>query len=258
MRDALLACALVVAGLGAQQPPAAAGEVRIAAASDLRFALDQVIAGYRQVNPRARITVTYGSSGNFHAQIVQGAPFDLFLSADVDYPRDLVAKGRADGATLFNYAIGRLVLWVPASSPLALDVGMPILLDARIGRIAIANPLHAPYGRAAEAAMRASGVWSRVEGKLVRGDSVSQAAQFATTGAADIGIIARALAFAPEMRARGRYWEIPPTLHPPLEQAGVVLTGAADRAAALAFRDYLRGDAASRLLVRHGFVLPGR
>jgi molybdate transport system substrate-binding protein len=256
MKQVALLCVLMAAAVAAQQAPAAAGRVRIAAASDLRFALDEVVRDYRLLNPGARVAAIYGSSGNFHAQIAQGAPFDLFLSADADYPRDLATKGKADGSTLFNYALGRLVLWVPAGSPLALDTGMSVLLDARIRRIAIANPLHAPYGRAAEAAMRASGVWGRLEGKIVRGDSVTQAAQFVSTGAADIGVIARSLAFAPEMRARGRYWEVPPTLHAPLEQAGVVLNGAADRAAALAFRDYLRSEGATRVLVRHGFVLP--
>ena len=241
----------------AQQPAApAAGQVRIAAASDLRFALDEVIAAYGAANPQAGMTVIYGASGTFYAQIAQGAPFDLFLSADSAYPRDLVQKGLADGATLFTYAIGHLVLWSPAASPLDVSRGLAVLRDSRVRKVAIANPLHAPYGRAAEAALKQAGLWTAVESKLVLGENITQAAQFVATGAADVGLIARSLAFAPEMRSRGKFWDVPPSMHPRLEQSGVVLARAADPAAAARFRAYFRGEAGRRILARHGFDLP--
>jgi molybdate transport system substrate-binding protein len=230
--------------------------VRVAAASDLRFALDEIVAAYRAKQPPARVEVTYGSSGTFHAQILQGAPFDLFLSADVTYPNDLISKGKADRATLFTYAIGRIVLWTPSSSPLDLGQGMRVLLDRRIRHVAIANPLHAPYGKAAESAMRAAGVRDAVAAKLVLGENISQAAQFVDSGAADIGLIARSIALAPAMRARGKYWEVPSTLHPLMEQAGVILSSAANRQAAAAFTTFLRSADSRALLTRYGFELP--
>jgi molybdate transport system substrate-binding protein len=249
----VLAAFSVSPAAAAQAPPAL---VRVAAASDLRFALDEIVAEYRKQQPSARVEVTYGSSGTFHAQVLQGAPFDLFLSADVTYPNDLVTKGKADAASLFTYAIGRVVLWTPASSPLDVRQGMRVLLDSRIRHVAIANPLHAPYGKAAESAMKAANVWDAVGSKLVLGENISQAAQFVETGAADIGIIARSIALAPAMRAKGRYWEIPSTLHPRMEQAGVILSGAANRQAALAFTTFLRSSDARAVMTRYGFELP--
>jgi molybdate transport system substrate-binding protein len=241
--------------LHAQQP---AARVRVAAASDLRFALDEIAAAFRRSRPDVAVDVTYGASGTFHAQIMQGAPFDLFLSADVEYPRDLVAKGRADGETLFTYAIGRIVLWAPAGSPLDLTQGLEVLRDARVRRIAIANPLHAPYGRAAQAAMRSARAWEAAQPKLVLGENMTQAAQFVESGAADIGIVAHSLALAPQMRAKGKYWEIPQALYPVMEQAGVIVTGTGSRPGADAFRTFVMGAESRAVLTRFGFVLPRR
>lgn len=251
------AIALAVAALlpaGAQQP----ARLRVAAASDLRFALDEIAAAFRRSRPDVAVDVSYGASGTFHAQIMQGAPFDLFLSADVDYPRDLAAKGRADGTTLFTYAIGRIVLWAPVGSALDPARGLEVLRDPRVRRIAIANPLHAPYGRAAQAAMRSARVWDAVQPKLVLGENMTQAAQFVESGAADIGIVAHSLAFAPQLRAKGKYWEIPQALYPVMQQAGIMVTGAANRPAAEAFRAFVMGSEARAILRRFGFVLPGR
>ncbi len=236
----------------------AASTVRIAAAADLRFALAQIAQAFRVRSPGVRVDVTYGSSGTFHAQIVNGAPYDLFLSADLSYPRDLVARGRGEVAGSFVYALGRIVLWVPSTSPLDVAQGMDVMKDSRIRHVAIANPLHAPYGKAAEAAMRKAGVWDTVSPKLVLGENISQAAQFVQAGAADIGVIARSLALAAPMRAAGRYWDIPPGMYPPMEQAGLVLSSASNPDAARRFRDFMLGDEARAILTESGFVLPGR
>jgi molybdate transport system substrate-binding protein len=228
-----------------------AATVRVAAASDLRFALEDVIARLARLDSRLKIEATYGSSGNFHAQLQQRAPFDLFLSADVEYPRDLVAKGIGSERDLFVYATGRLVVWLPNQSTLPIERDyLRVLLSAR--RIAMANPRHAPYGRAAEAALRAAGIWSQVEPRLVLGENVSQAAQFVQSGAADAGLVAMSLAVAPAMRAAGRYWEVPAGEYPPLVQGGLVLPWASSRDAALRVRDYLMSVEGRRVLEGSG------
>jgi molybdate transport system substrate-binding protein len=252
---AVLTVSAAVGALAAQAP---ARPLRVAAASDLRFALDELVTSYNATRGAQRVVVTYGSSGTFYAQMRQGAPFDMFLSADVSYPRELAANGHADGASLFVYAIGRIGLWVPSASPLDIGRGMEVLRDPRIRHVSIANPLHAPYGRAAEAAMQAAGVRDVVKDKLVLGENITQATQFVESGAADIGIIARSLAFAPQMRMRGRYWDIPAATYPLMEQGGVVLTNATERMAAIAFRAFLLSPTARAVLERHGFVLPER
>src|SRR5919106_5640554 len=186
---AVVAISLLAAGQGDSPLAAQAPMVRIAAAADLKFALDDIAARLAKRQPAVRLEPTYGSSGVMHSQLRQRAPFDVFLSADVEYPRDLVSKGIGSARDLFTYATGRIVVWVPASSALPIERdGLRALAGAN--RIAIANPRHAPYGRSAEAALRSAGVWAAVEGKLVLGENVAQAAQFAQSGAADAGIIA--------------------------------------------------------------------
>jgi molybdate transport system substrate-binding protein len=251
---AALVCALVAALVQADQLPRV---VRVAAASDLQFALAEIVTTFEAANPRIDIDVAYGSSGTYHAQILQRAPFDLFLSADMDYPRDLIAKGRGAQSNAFLYAIGRLVLWVPRRSPIDVErLGIEALKDHRIRHVAIANPRHAPYGRAAEAALRHYGIEASVRSKLVFGENVAQTAQFVESGAADVGIIARSLALAPPMRGKGRYWEIPAAAHPRMEQGGLILNAARDVEAARLFRDYLLSPAGTATLARYGFVLP--
>jgi molybdate transport system substrate-binding protein len=192
-----------------------------------------------------------------HAQLLQRAPYDVYLSADVDYPRDLVSKGIGSDRDLFSYAIGRIVVWVQTSSTLPIERdGLRALAGA--SRIAIANPQHAPYGRAAEAALRHAGLWDRVRGRLVLGDNVAQAAQFAQSGAADASIIAKSLALAPAMRDAGRSWDVPAYAYPLLTQVGLILPWAISRDAALRFRDYLLGDEGRQVLSSYGFGTPSR
>jgi molybdate transport system substrate-binding protein len=231
--------------------PAAPRKLSIAAASDLQFALAEAARQFHQQHPQTDVAVDYGSSGNFYAQIRNGAPFDLFLSADIQYPRSLEHDGIARAGPVFVYANGRLAVWVPAFSPLDPATA---LRDPNAHRIAIANPQHAPYGRAAEAALRSMGLYESVEKKLVLGENISQTLQFVQSGAADAGIVALSLALAPTVRAEGRYWEIPPESYPKMEQGGVILK---DSAAAREFRDWLLGGAGRTLLKQYGFSLPG-
>ena len=248
---------LFAPGPPAQQPDVGMQRVRVAAAADLKFALDQVVARLAEQRPNLRIEVAYGSSGNFHAQLRQRAPYDVFLSADIAYPRDLVSRGIGSSADLFTYATGRLVVWVPLNSTLPIERnGLHALEGA--GRIAIANPRHAPYGRAAEAAMRRAGIWDHVSRRLVLGENVAQTAQFAQSRAADAGIIAKSLALAPELRKAGRYWDVPEEMHPPLIQAGLILPWAASRAGAVQLRDFLLGREGQQILAAFGFGLPAR
>src|SRR5262245_45762619 len=214
-------------------PPEGGEGVRVAAAADLKFAVEDVVAAFRRERPDVPVTVTYGASGSFFAQLSNRAPFDMFLSADVEYPRKLIEQGLADKDSAFLYAVGHLVVWVPNASPLDVEkVKAEALLEPSVKKIALANPRHAPYGRAAATALKSLGVHDRVEGKLVYGENVAQAAQFVHTGSADAGVIALSLALAPPMRDRGRYWEVPLSAHPRLDQGGVILNWARDRQAA--------------------------
>jgi molybdate transport system substrate-binding protein len=240
------------APLAAQAP-----RVRVGAAADLKFALDDIAARLAKRQPAIRLEPTYGSSGVMHSQLLQRAPFDVFLSADVEYPRDLVSNGIGSARDLFTYATGRIVVWLPASSALAVERdGLRALAGAR--RIAIANPRHAPYGRAAEVALRNADVWAAVERKLALGENVAQAAQFVQSGAADAGIIAKSLAVAPAMRNGGRSWDIPLDAYPPLTQGGLILPWANFREAAVRLRDYLLSDEGRQVLASYGFGAPGK
>jgi molybdenum ABC transporter, periplasmic molybdate-binding protein len=231
--------------------------VQVAAAADLKFALDEMLEAFHARHPDITAQVTYGSSGNFFAQLSNRAPFDLYLSADVEYPRKLVEQGLAAKDTAFLYAVGRIVVWVPRRSTLDLGhLGMQALLDPSVRNIAIANPKHAPYGRAAEAAMQTLGVYDQAQGRLVFGENVAQTAQFIQSGSADVGIIALALALAPAMREEGRYWEIPLDAYPRMDQGGVILSWAKDRDAAEALRAFMLGPEGHAVLRRYGFFLP--
>lgn len=229
----------------------------IAAASDLKFALEEIAAAF-QADTQQAVRLSFGSSGNFYRQIEQGAPFALFLSADEEFVIKLAEAGRTrDRGTL--YAIGRLVLFAPHGSPLNVDAQMTdlraALSDGRLQRFAIANPEHAPYGRAAEQALRTLGLWDLVSPKLVLGENVSQAAQFATSGSAQGGIFAYSLALAPTVSKLGTYVLLPDALHLPLRQRMVLLKGAGETAQA--FYEYVQQPAARAIFRRYGFVLPG-
>lgn len=228
----------------------------VAAAADLKFALDELLTDFRKAHPSLDVKPSYGSSGTLFAQIDNGAPFDLFLSADVSFPQRLSERGKADAASLFPYAVGHLVVWVAPESRLDLAQGIRALLDPAVRKVAIANPAVAPYGAAAVAAMKSLGVYDALSPRLVLGENVAQAAQFVQSGAADAGIISLSLARSPQMRD-GRTWEIPPSAFPPLQQAGIVCTGGANRGGAALLRDYLRSEPARAILRRYGFALPG-
>jgi molybdate transport system substrate-binding protein len=244
----LIACCVLLLAA----PAHSADALTIAAASDLQFALKDLAARYEK-ETGAHLQITFGSSGNFLAQIRNGAPFDLFFSADVDYPRKLAAAGQADPATLYEYATGKIVLWTRAGSGLDLKQGLRVVLDPRVRKIAIANPDHAPYGRAAAAALQHEDLYERVRTKLVLGENISQAAQFADSGNADVGIIALSLSLAPAMKARGTYVEIPTDTYPPLRQACVILNSSPHQAAARAFLSYLKKPGTIDLLKSYGF-----
>ena len=230
---------------------------RVAAATDLKFALDEMVDLFRVRHPNIKVQVTYGSSGNFYAQLSNRAPFDVFLSADVDYPHRLVREGLASADDEFLYGVGRIVIWVPQSSSIDVEkLGMKSLLSPNARKIAIANPRHAPYGRAAEAAMRSMGVYEQVKDRLVLGDTVLQAGQFVESGSADIGIISRSHALAPSLRGKGRFWEVPLDAYPRRVQGGVILSWAQDRSAAVALRDFVLGEEGRTILRRYGFDIP--
>jgi molybdate transport system substrate-binding protein len=186
-----------------------------------------------------------------------GAPFDVFLSADIDYPRQLEAGGLSEPGTLYPYAKGRLVLWTRNDSGVDVRRGLAVLSDAHVRRVAIANPEHAPYGRAAVAALRHEGLYDRVQAKLVLGENISQAAQFAQSGSADAGVIALSLALSPALKSSGTYIEIPEAWHPPIEQAACVLASSRQKALARQFLDYLKKSESVRILRSYGFTLPG-
>jgi molybdate transport system substrate-binding protein len=251
----LSGCAIVLAvviGSGVAQ----AEEITVAAASDLNFALKEAASQFeRQTGTRAKITL--GSSGNLFSQIQNGAPFDAYFSADVSYPQRLEESGQAVPGSLYRYAVGRLVVWMPNRAGLpSLRRGLQVLLEPAIRKIAIANPKHAPYGRAAVEAMRHAGVYEAVKGKLVLGENISQAAQFVESGAADTGLIALSLAMVPAMQQAGHYWEIPQEAYPPIEQGAVALKNGRNREGARAFLSFLQQREGREILRRYGFVIP--
>jgi molybdate transport system substrate-binding protein len=243
----LLSAALTLRAANAQ-------DIRVAAAADLQFALDDLTAHYAKQAGK-KVDVSYGSSGNFFAQIQNGAPFDVFFSADIDYPRKLEFAGLAEPGTLYQYAVGRLVIWMPDNARVDLTkLGWQALLPPSVEKIAIANPEHAPYGRAAVAALRNAGVYEQVRNKFVYGENIAQAAQFVASGNAQAGIIALSLALSPAMRA-GKRWEIPANMHPPIEQAAVILRNAKDKESARAFLAFVKSSAGRRILQSYGFTL---
>ena len=248
----LMVVCCVWAGL-LQPSPARAADVSIAAAADLKFALDDIVAGFQKAHPAVRVAVTFGSSGRFHTQIQQGAPFDLFFSADVAYPRQLAAAGWA-GAPVKLYAIGRLALW--SNSLDASKFTLETLSGPKVQRIAMANPKHAPYGQRAQEALTALGLWTKIQPKLALGENVGQAVQFVEAGAAQVGIIALSLAIQPKMAKQGGYALVPAHLHQPLEQGYMVTRRGAQRPWPKVFAAYLETQSARQTLAKNGFSLP--
>jgi molybdate transport system substrate-binding protein len=230
----------------------AAQELTIAAASDLQFALQKISDDF-QKQTGITVKVTFGSSGNLTTQIENGAPFDLFFSADSDFPKRLIKAGQADPGSFYEYATGKLVLWVRKGSTLDLTKGLQVLTDPKIGKISIANPTHAPYGRAAVAAMKSAQVYDRVSGKLVLGENISQAAQYVQTGAADIGLIALSLALAPSMNSEIRYALIPANAYPPIDQAAAIVAASKHKAEAQKFLAFMKRPQTLAVMRDYGF-----
>lgn len=231
--------------------------VRVAAASDLKFALDEVADLVAAEDPDIKVDPVYGSSGTFLHQIENGAPFDLYLSADLRYPQELVEGGQASEDDLFGYAVGRLVLWVPDGSPVDPEQGLEVLRDPALQRISIANPEHAPYGMAAVAALKSASAYDDVRSRLVLGENVAQAAEFVQSGNADAGLVAKSLVLSDPLRGVGRWYELPLDLYPRLDQGGVVLADAHDVEAARTVREVLLSDRGRQILARYGFSMPG-
>lgn len=231
-------------------------KILIAAASDLQFAMDDICHAFEQANPGIQISISYGSSGNFYAQIKQGAPFDIFFSADAFYPARLEEAGFAIKGSQHLYAIGKIVLWIPKKSALNPQKGLSIILKPEVKRLAIANPKHAPYGRAAEEALRYYQLWDKVQGKLAFGENISQTAQFVQTGAADAGIIALSLAISPRMAGDGNYWIIPDESYSRLEQVYAVLQRGKDKSGVKTFLEFVQGEKGKKILSDYSFVLP--
>lgn len=241
-------------GCRAAAPPQA---LTVAAASDLQSALPDIVVGFEKDSGQ-RVRLTFGSSGNFFSQIENGAPFDVYLSADAEYPRRLERSGRAAQGTLYRYATGRIVLWARRDSGIDVSRGLAVLADAAVRRIAVANPEHAPYGRAAVAALRHEGVYDRVRDKLVLGENISQTAQFVRSGGADAGVLALSLARSPSLESAGVSFEIPADWHPPIEQTAVVLASSRQQALARQFIAYLQSPEAVRILRAYGFAVSER
>ena len=216
------------------------------------------IAKLFQAKTGVEVKSTFGASGTFFAQVANGAPFDLFLSADSGYPAKMVEQGLADGEA-FPYAYGKLVVWVPKGSTLDLDgKGLAALADPSVQKIAIANPNVAPYGRAAKSAMEKAGVFSAVKERIVMGQNVNQAAQFVQSEAAQAAFLPLSLASVPPLSEQGRTWLVPSDMYPRVEQAGVVIKGTKQPALARELAAFMLGDEARGVLARYGYGLPGR
>jgi molybdate transport system substrate-binding protein len=248
------------AGNETLSPQAAAkpcGTVTVAAASDLTYAMNEIAANFEKATG-CKVRLSMGSSGNFLTQIENGAPFDVFFSADIAYPKKLEAESLAAPGSTYLYAIGKIVLWTRKDSRVDVGKGISALRDPAVRKIAIANPEHAPYGRAAEEALRQSGVYDAVKDRLVLGENISQAAEFVESGNADAGIVALSLVLSPTMKDKGREWIIPENLYTPIQQGAVVLRAAPNLPGARLFLDYIKMPATAALLERYGFVLPAK
>lgn len=252
----LLAAVAAVVPAARAQTGGGAEVATVAAASDLKFALEELARQFERESGH-RLRLVFGSSGNFYSQLLQGAPFHLFLSADEEFVFRLHAAGKArDRGRL--YGIGRIGILVPQGSPLRPDGSLKdlaaALQDGRLRRFAIANPAHAPYGMRAREALQHAGLWERIEPRLVFGENISQAAQFATSGSTQGGIVAYSLALAPQVAQMGRFALIPEAWHQPLAQRMALMVYAPP--AAVAFYDYLSSAPARAVMARYGFTAP--
>lgn len=237
---------LIFAGFSAAQ------SITVAAAADLQSAMQDVAAQFQKETGK-EVKVIYGSSGNFFQQLQNGAPFDMFFSANLDYPKKLQAAGLVEEGSYYEYAKGKIVLWVAKDSILDLKSGLQLLLSPAVKKIAVANPQHAPYGQAAVAAMQKEGVYEQVKDKLVLGENISQTASFVMSGSADVGIVALSLALSPNMKDKGHYIDIPAGDYPAIEQACVILSSSKNKETARQFLSFLKTASVAETLRSYGF-----
>jgi molybdate transport system substrate-binding protein len=231
-------------------------EITVAAAADLNYALNQLATRF-EATSGTKVKISFGASGNLFSQIQSGAPFDLFFSADEDYPTKLVAAGIADASSLRIYALGHLVLWVPNNSSFdPQKLQMEVLTQPAVTRVAIANPQHAPFGRAAMAALQHYGLKDMIAAKLVFGENISQAAQFVQSGNAQAGLIAMSLAKSPAMASAGKFWVLPADTYPELKQVVAVMSGSKNKKAAQAFLDFVLSPEGADTLQKYGLTPP--
>ena len=235
--------------------PSSSQDLTVAAAADLRPALDEIAIQFK-ANSRIGLRISYGSSGNFYQQLQNGAPFDVFLSANVDYPKKLQAAGLVAPNSYYEFARGSIVLLLLSSSRLNLQDGLRVLLSSEIKKVAIGDPSHAPYGQAAVAALKKEGLYDQVAPKLVTGENISQAATFVLSGAADAGIVAKSLALAPAAREKTSFMPVPDGDYPPIQQAVVIMIASKNRSAAMKFESFMKGADAKKLLKQYGFEVP--
>jgi molybdate transport system substrate-binding protein len=233
----------------------AADTVAVAAAANLVYALDALNAAFRQLEPDTTVTVTLGASGSLVAQVRHGAPYDVFLSADLDYPQALIDAGQAEARHLVPFATGKLVLWTMRPDLPLGDVAAAVRHPA-VRKLAFANPDTAPYGRAARELLLRLGVWADVQPKLVTGENITQTAQFVETGHADLGFVALSLVLSPKLKDQGRWVEIPADAAVPLTQGAVLTRRGADNPAARRYLDFLVSPAARKILEGFGYGVP--
>jgi molybdate transport system substrate-binding protein len=245
----------VLAAVFALSAGLAAQEITVAAAADLQSVMQEIATRFQKETGKT-VKPTYGSSGNFFQQIQNGAPFDMFFSANLDFPKKLDAAGLTETGSFYPYATGKIVIWVPNDSKLDISSGSSSLQNPAIKKIAIANPQHAPYGQAAVYAMKKENVYDQISDKFVLGENISQTASFVVSGAADAGIIALSLALAPSMKDKGRYVEIPAGDYPPIEQACVILKSSKQKETAQAFLNFIKTPGVAELFKSYGFALP--
>jgi molybdate transport system substrate-binding protein len=229
-----------------------AQEITVAAAADLQFAMQDIATRFQKETGKT-VKLTYGSSGNFFQQIQNGAPFDIFFSANLDYAKKLDAAGLTEPGSYYQYAKGKIVIWVPKESKLDLTPGLKAFLDPSVKKIAVANPQHAPYGQAAVAAMQSQNVYEKVKDRFVLGENISQTASFVVSGSADVGIVALSLALSPNMKDKGRYVEVPADEYPPIEQACVILGSSKNKETARQFMAFIKTSAIADVLRSYGF-----
>lgn len=242
----------------AGETPTAGREVlRVAAASDLTFVMPEIHRRFSATNPGIGVETVFGSSGGLVAQIRQGAPFDLFLSADRQHVDALVASGMAVSNSITPYARGRLVVWSTRPA-VSVGRGWEVLRDPDIRRLAIANPVHAPYGRAAREALQGAGLWTLWTNRLVLAENVAQAAQWVESGSVELGLVSRSWVMAPRLADVGRWWLVPAECHAPLEQTAVVTRHGALRSGSQRYLEHLRAAAVVEILGRFGFDVAER